>query len=246
MSVVDILSYLAGFIAVIFVLVPHELGHAFAAYKCGDGTAKAMGRLTFNPLKHLDPVGFICCALVGFGWARPVPVNPANFKNYRKGMLITSAAGVVVNYIIAFFAFMLFALLSHFAFDDAVTITDGVIYYRAYDSLGYAGFFICLVFYLIYSYSLCVFVFNLLPLYPLDGFKVLESCTRSVNPVTRFLRDYGQMILIVLIAESFICGILDNYVGWAQYCDILGYIMRFATEIVGYPVQAAWRWIFTL
>lgn len=76
MNIMDLILLLAGVIATVFVLAPHEYAHAFVAYKCGDGTAKAMGRLTLNPIKHLDPIGFLCCAFVGFGWAKPVPVNP--------------------------------------------------------------------------------------------------------------------------------------------------------------------------
>ena len=235
------LQILAGIVAVIFVLCPHEWAHAYVATKCGDGTPKAYGRLTLNPIKHLDPVGFICCAIVGFGWAKPVPINPYNFKNYRKGLFMTAVAGVVVNYLIAFFAFLIFTLLNHFVFNDVILISEGAIYYSVHDALGYLGFFVCLIFYLIYAYSLSVFVFNLLPLYPLDGFRVVESFTRQVNPVRRFLREYGQVILIILVVESFICDLMVRYgVSWAGYADILGYILYFATDIIGYPIQAAW------
>ncbi|HIR66906.1 MAG TPA: site-2 protease family protein [Candidatus Coproplasma avicola] len=238
------LQILAGIVAVIFVLCPHEWAHAYVATKCGDGTPKAYGRLTLNPIKHLDPVGFICCAIVGFGWAKPVPINPYNFKNYRKGLFMTAVAGVVVNYLIAFFAFLIFTLLNHFVFNDVILISEGAIYYSVHDALGYLGFFVCLIFYLIYAYSLSVFVFNLLPLYPLDGFRVVESFTRQVNPVRRFLREYGQVILIILVVESFICDLMVRYgVSWAEYADILGYILYFATDIIGYPIQAAWGWI---
>lgn len=238
------LQILAGIVAVIFVLCPHEWAHAYVATKCGDGTPKAYGRLTLIPIKHLDPVGFICCAIVGFGWAKPVPINPYNFKNYRKGLFMTAVAGVVVNYLIAFFAFLIFTLLNHFVFNDVILISEGAIYYSVHDALGYLGFFVCLIFYLIYAYSLSVFVFNLLPLYPLDGFRVVESFTRQVNPVRRFLREYGQVILIILVVESFICDLMVRYgVSWAEYADILGYILYFATDIIGYPIQAAWGWI---
>lgn len=238
------LQILAGIVAVIFVLCPHEWAHAYVATKCGDGTPKAYGRLTLNPIKHLDPVGFICCAIVGFGWAKPVPINPYNFKNYRKGLFMTAVAGVVVNYLIAFFAFLIFTLLNHFVFNDVILISEGAIYYSVHDALGYLGFFVCLIFYLIYAYSLSVFVFNLLPLYPLDGFRVVESFTRQVNPIRRFLREYGQVILIILVVESFICDLMVRYgVSWAEYADILGYILYFATDIIGYPIQAAWGWI---
>ncbi len=238
MNITYVISLLAGFVAVIFVLAPHEWGHAFAATKCGDGTAKAMGRLTLNPLKHLDPVGFICCALVGFGWAKPVPVNPYNFKHYRRGLFITAAAGVVVNYIVAFFAYLLLMLFLRFAYLPMYTYSTVV---------SYIAYFIYCVLEDIFVYSLCVFVFNLLPLYPLDGFRILESCTRQINPVTRFLRNYGQMILIILVVESFVCGIMEDFgIAWAGYCDILGYVMYFATEIIGFPIEAAWGWILQI
>ena len=229
--------YLSSILAVIFVLCPHEWGHAFGATKCGDGTAKAYGRLTLNPIKHLDPLGFVCCALVGFGWAKPVPINPYNFKNYRKGLFLTAIAGVLVNYLIAFVVYLLYVLFVRFALAEMLTLGAFMSY------LGELIFYTLLN---IYSFSLAVFVFNLLPLYPLDGFRVVESCTRQINPVRRFLRNYGQMILIILIAESFICDILSDYVEWAKYCDILGYVMYFATDIIGYPIKLAWDWILKL
>ena len=229
--------YLSSILAVIFVLCPREWGHAFAATKCGDGTAKAYGRLTLNPIKHLDPLGFVCCALVGFGWAKPVPINPYNFKNYRKGLFLTAIAGVLVNYLIAFVVYLLYVLFVRFALAEMLTLGAFMSY------LGELIFYTLLN---IYSFSLAVFVFNLLPLYPLDGFRVVESCTRQINPVRRFLRNYGQMILIILIAESFICDILSDYVEWAKYCDILGYVMYFATDIIGYPIKLAWDWILKL
>lgn len=229
--------YLSSILAVIFVLCPHEWGHAFAATKCGDGTAKAYGRLTFNPIKHLDPLGFVCCALVGFGWAKPVPINPYNFKNYRKGLFLTAIAGVLVNYLIAFVVYLLYVLFVRFALAEMLTLGA---------FMSYLGKFIFYTLLNIYSFSLAVFVFNLLPLYPLDGFRVVESCTRQINPVRRFLRNYGQMILIILIAESFICDILSDYVEWAEYCDILGYVMYFATDIIGYPIKLAWDWILKI
>ena len=229
--------YLSSILAVIFVLCPHEWGHAFAATKCGDGTAKAYGRLTLNPIKHLDPLGFVCCALVGFGWAKPVPINPYNFKSYRKGLFLTAIAGVLVNYLIAFVVYLLYVLFVRFALAEMLTLGA---------FMSYLGKFIFYTLLNIYSFSLAVFVFNLLPLYPLDGFRVVESCTRQINPVRRFLRNYGQMILIILIAESFICDILSDYVEWAKYCDILGYVMYFATDIIGYPIKLAWDWILKL
>lgn len=236
----DIIYLLASLIAVIFVFAPHEFAHAYVAYKNGDPTAKMRGRLTLNPFKHIDPAGFVMCALVGFGWAKPVPVDPYNFRNYKKGMFTTAIAGVIVNYIIAFFAYLIYVIILRF-FNPA----DSAF-------LVYFEFFLRMTFYLIFAYSLYSFVFNLLPLYPLDGFRVVEAATRQVNPVQKFLRNYGQMILLILLIESFICGVVADRVPNAQvanivnYFDILGYVGWFARNIIGFPITAAWGWILKL
>ncbi len=225
--------YLAALIAVIFVFAPHEFAHAYVAYKCGDPTAKMRGRMTLNPIKHLDPVGFILCALAGFGWAKPVPIDPYNFKNYRRGLFFTAIAGVITNYIIAFFGYMLYVVVALY-FPTAGT------------GLYYFGYFFECLFRNLFVFNLGVFIFNLLPLYPLDGFRVVESLTRGVNPVQRFLRTYGQYILIILVVESFLCGILEDYTNlpYVRYFDVLGYVQWFAINILGYPIRAFWNFIF--
>jgi Zn-dependent protease len=224
-----ILKYIIRFLAVIFVLTPHEYAHAFVAYKNGDPTAKMRGRMTLNPVKHLDPIGFIMCALVGFGWAKPVPINPDNFRNYKKGMFTTAIAGITVNYIIAFFAYLIYVLINRFCPINTTPV-----------------YIIDLFFYVIFQYSLCSVVFNLLPLFPLDGFRVIEAFTRQINPVRRFLQQYGQIILICLVAESFLCDMLSPYVSWIAYCNILNYVMTFAIKIIGYPITIAWGWILNI
>ncbi|MDE7162969.1 MAG: site-2 protease family protein [Clostridia bacterium] len=237
-----IIELFASVIAVIFVFAPHEYAHAFVAYKNGDPTAKIRGRLTLNPIKHIDPIGFIMCALVGFGWAKPVPVDPYNFRNYKKGMFTTAIAGVVVNYIIAFVAYLIFVIIARFFYPVAATL----------GALKYFEYFLRYCFYLIFAYGVYSFVFNLLPLYPLDGFRIVQSCTQEVNLVQRFLRKYGQMILIILIVESFFCGIIVDHVPdirvkmIVNYLDVLGYIGWFAKNIIGFPIKAAWGWILRL
>ena len=104
----EIFSLLAAFIAVTLIISFHEFAHAYAAYKCGDPTAKFAGRMTLNPAKHFDPLGIVMFALAGFGWAKPVPVNPRNFKNYRWGSFWTAIAGVLCNFL---FALLFFAVL---------------------------------------------------------------------------------------------------------------------------------------
>lgn len=221
--VTTVLYYLAALIAVIFVFAPHEFAHAFAAYKCGDATAKLRGRMTLNPIKHLDIYGFLLCAIAGFGWAKPVPINPANFKNYRKGLFFTAIAGVVANYIIALIGYLLLAVIFKYFPNKSSYIYDFLYY----------------IFLNLFVFNLGVFIFNLLPLYPLDGFRVVESLTRGINPVQRFLRTYGMYILIALVLESFLCDVLVRYAGisFAEYFDILGYVRWFAINILGYPIR---------
>lgn len=222
---------LASLIAVTVVLTFHEFAHAFVAYKCGDPTPKWSGRLTLNPLKHFDPLGLVLFALVGFGWAKPVPINPNNFKRYRLGLGLTASAGVIVNYIMAFLFYPL-ALL--------------ILFYMP--PVAFLKSFLFDLFMLMYGRSLAFCVFNLLPLYPLDGFRIVDALNKKRGKVFRFLRQYGYWILIGLIVESFLCRIFYDYLGIAvmEYFDILGWIMKFATHYFGFPILAAWGPAFGL
>lgn len=217
-----LLDLLAKILAMLFVLVPHEFAHAAVACANGDPTPKLNGRLTLNPLKHFDPVGFVMCALVGFGWARPVPINPMNFKKYRTGLFTTAVAGVVTNYLIAFIFFPLYALSYRY-----LNGTTG-------------GVFLTNFLFLVFSYNLSVAVFNLLPFFPLDGFRVVESLTKPWNKVRQFLERYGRIILLILILESVLCNIIGNYVAIFNRFNILGYVMTFVVRYVGWPISALW------
>ena len=231
-----VIGILARLIALVFVFSPHEFAHAFIAYKNGDPTAKMRGRMTLNPIKHLAPVGFVLCAAAGFGWARPVPIDPYNFKKYKRGLFTTAIAGVVANYIVAFFAYLLYVVLKRFVLPIANINT----------LLYFVYFFAETTFYLIYLYSLFSVVFNLLPLYPLDGFRVVESFTRQINPARRFLRNYGQMILIIIIVLNIFCSYVAPYVPMVQYFNILNYVSWFARKVVGFPITSAWGWILKI
>ena len=96
-----LVAYLASFLAVLIVLPCHEFAHAFAAVKNGDETPKYAGRYTLNPFAHFDPLGLAMLILLRFGWAKPIPVNPANFRNYKKGCIWVSVAGVLANIALA-------------------------------------------------------------------------------------------------------------------------------------------------
>lgn len=229
-----VLKYLTSFVAVAFVLTLHEFAHSFVAYKCGDPTPKHRGRLSLNPLRHFDILGLICFVFVGFGWAKPVPINPANFKNYRGGIIATSLAGIIVNLITAFLVLPLVILSSMLLINVyGVSNIGYVLALILYNILAY-----------IYVYSLSFAVFNLLPLPPLDGFNFIEALFRGGKKIIGFLRRYGNIILIVLIAESYLCDILSNYIVEASKFDILSYVLYFAQNIVGWPIERFWGLIF--
>lgn len=221
-----VLDLLASFLAVVVVLTLHEFSHAFVAYKCGDPTPKWTKRLSLNPARHFDLVGLICFTFVGFGWAKPVEVNPNNFKKYRLGMGLTASAGVIMNYVMAFLIYPLWQVI--------------LVYYYAPVG-GYFAMFLCDFAEMLFTYSLCFCVFNLLPLFPLDGFRILDALNKRRGKIYRFLQQYGQIILLGLIVESFICNLfVDLGVYQMNWFDILGWIMQFAIKIFGWPITALW------
>lgn len=173
---------IAFLVAMIFALSIHEFGHAYVAYKCGDSTAKLMGRMTINPLVHMDPIGLICCFLFGFGWAKPVPINPLHFKKYKKGIALTSIAGVTINFILAFFSCGFAMAMAKFA-----NLTNQFL------------LFLYFLFQFSYVINLILAIFNLLPIYPLDGFRVLEASAKYDNKYVAFMHQYGSIILIFFL-----------------------------------------------
>lgn len=217
-----IILYICMFLAVIVVLPFHEFAHGFAAVRCGDDTPKINGRYTLNPLAHFDLVGLICFVFVGFGWAKPVPVNPYNFKKYKSGMVWVSIAGVLANYILAFIAYPIWRLSARL---PDMGYFDDVIYY----TLNF-----------IYLYNLTFIVFNLIPVYPLDGFRLIDATVPHYNPVYRFLRNYGQYILLVLIGLSF----LSSWIPQLWFLDVLGIAMEWCADIIGYPIRLFWGVFF--
>ena len=107
-----IVSLLLSLPVILFALTIHEASHGLVAYWCGDPTAKNLGRLTLNPLKHLDPIGFLCMMLVGYGWAKPVPINTRNFRNHKQGMALSAAAGPLSNLICGIVSIVLYGFFS--------------------------------------------------------------------------------------------------------------------------------------
>lgn len=227
-DVIDIVELVATFLAVVLVLSMHEWAHAFVAYKCGDPTAKFMGRMTLNPLKHFDPIGLVALTLVGFGWGKPVPINPNNFKKYKFGCFMTSAAGILVNILFAFLITPIVYLV--------------VLYVTPNFAGTYAEYFFNQFFFALQGVSISLAVFNLLPLYPLDGFNLIASLNKKRGKFFTFLRNYSQYILIGLL----VIDILADYFWFFGYINILGYLMSFGTFAFMTPINWFWTLIFGL
>jgi len=184
--------------AVLLGLVLHEASHALAADRLGDHLPRASGRLTLNPLAHLDRTGTLLIALVGFGWAKPVPVNPNATKNPKAALAITAFAGPATNFIIAAVASVPFRLGS----------LEWFSLYRAQNtgSWGvdeYAGYYLSTIVLI----SVILGIFNLIPIAPLDGFKVaIGILPRELSRSFARLERFGPVLLISLIALPFLTG----------------------------------------
>ena len=178
---------------ILLALTFHEYAHAYVANRRGDDTAKQRGRLTLNPLAHLDPLGTIMIFMVHFGWAKPVPVNPYRLKNPKKDMIWISAAGPLANMILALFSGMVLRLI--FATADAP------------DRHSIAGLLIFMVFMSV-QINLALAIFSILPVAPLDGSKILSGLLPSKHENTIYLLErYGPFILIGLIILGRITGV---------------------------------------
>jgi Zn-dependent protease len=163
----------------LFALTVHEYAHARAAVWLGDHTPKTEGRLTLNPIAHLDPFGLIMLCISNFGWAKPVSVNPYNFKDSRKGMFFVSLAGPFANLIMAFLSCLMLVILikTHFLTTE-----------------------IYKVLLISYQINLSLFIFNLLPIPPLDGSKILMSILPEKYAYAfQSIEHYGTFILMFLV-----------------------------------------------
>ena len=178
----------------------HECAHGWAAYRLGDDTAKRMGRLTLDPLKHIDIIGLAMMVLFRFGWAKPVPVDMRKFKNPKRDMAVTAAAGPLMNVIMCLAALFLYGLTAPGAF-----YRGGALYYLN-EGL-----------YLTAYLSLALALFNIIPIPPLDGSKVLYSfiSDRAYMQLMRYER-YGMIALLALIVLSDFSGLdpLSRATGW--------------------------------
>ena len=203
---------------ILFSLSVHECCHGYAALKLGDTTARNFGRLTLNPLKHIDPIGFICMVLFHFGWANPVPINTRNFKNPRRDMALSALAGPLSNIVLAFvfgglLRLALFGVTS--AHEQDLTSVVGSLMSGGTASVSSGFTVVALLVYMLYLGVVINFsyaVFNLIPIPPLDGSRIFYV---FLPPKWYFaVMKYERIIMIAMLALLWF-GILDIPLNWA-------------------------------
>ena len=198
-----IIDLLLSIPAVLLSLTLHECAHGYVAYRLGDPTARDLGRLTLNPIRHIDPIGALSLLVFRIGWAKPVPINPRNFKKPRAGMALTALAGPVTNVLIAFFS--TFFLLLCYAGAEKINVTSW-----GTSLLSLFLYYLFRFFYLLHIMNLALALFNLLPLPPLDGSRILSLLLprRAAFWVVRHERQIYIFVLIWLVAGSYLADFL--------------------------------------
>lgn len=211
-----LISILASLLAIVIAIVVHEVSHGYVALWNGDPTAKNAGRLTLNPVVHFNLIGFLMMLIVGFGWAKPVPVNPINFKNRKRGMITVSLAGVVSNLLLAGVGLLLLYLLRPVFHTPMASPTVYILK-------------LLLLLFLIYfsGVNFMLAMFNLLPIYPLDGFNLVNTLLPRNSAYQTFMVRYGMYILLGLL----VVGQLGNLIG-VPYLNIFGMFSTLIRKLI--------------
>ena len=210
---------------VLIALSFHELAHGFVAMKLGDNTAKNLGRLTMNPLKHIDIIGFISMVLFHFGWAKPVPIQSRNFKKPRRDMALTGLAGPVSNIILAIISVLLLRLvmlIMGVAMPNEINLCIKALFLGSFSSISASVPFIIMsiISYMLYLgviLNLSLALFNLIPIPPLDG----------------------SRIFYVFLPANLYFGIMK----YEQYISMAMFLLLMFTDIVTYPLSIAIDWL---
>ena len=181
-----ILEYAFLGICILLSLILHECAHGYVALKCGDPTAKMLGRLTLDPRKHLDPIGTICMIFLRVGWAKPVPINPRNFRHYRRDYILVSFAGIAVNFLLFLISLAAFVIIAK----HLPSYYDVWYYVRKFTVM-------------LAQINIGLAIFNLIPVPPLDGYRILNQFAfggrldQSMNPQTMMIIRYAFLALCV-------------------------------------------------
>lgn len=209
------------FLITIFIymisLSVHEFAHAFVALKNGDQTAKLAGRLTLNPLKHIDFMGFLMFIFLGVGWAKPVPINPINFKKYKRGIRAVSISGVTANFFLGLISAGIYAILL-----ATVGIEVGAAVSLIYDILLY--------FMIVNSFLV---MFNILPIPPMDGFNFVTSFMKTDNKFIKFMLKNGFKLLIAFLLVGLATDLLFGFDIFTIYLSLLNDFVYLPIAILG-------------
>lgn len=195
------IQYLYMVVPILLALTIHEFSHGYIAFRLGDNTAKDMGRLTLNPISHIDPIGMLMLFIVGLGWAKPVPINIRSFEHPKRDLALTAAAGPASNFFMAALTGLMFRI-----FPDLIPYTTdtGLILFLKMN----------LVNFLLINIGLGLF--NLIPIPPLDGSKILRGFMKDKHVyIIDYLERYGGLVLIgiVLLGRIFNFSIFGKFLG---------------------------------
>ncbi|MBQ9773501.1 MAG: site-2 protease family protein [Clostridia bacterium] len=185
---------------ILLALSFHEAAHGFVAWKCGDNTAHAMGRITLNPFKHFDAIGFLCMMLIGYGWAKPVPINTRNFRNPKKGMALSALAGPMANLILGLISAVLFGFTYAWSWYLGAPGISSAFAVRCVELL-------VQLLSLSAVYNFLFMVFNLIPIPPFDGSRIFLAFLppKQYFAIMRYEREImiGLLLLLVVFSNVF-------------------------------------------
>jgi len=187
----DFMAILFSLPAVFLALSWHEFAHAFVADRLGDPTPRNQGRLTLDPINHIDMIGLIMLVFAGFGWAKPVQINTGNFKNPRTGDILVSLAGCTANFIMAFFALLILYVVTYkFKINNQIFIQ---------------------IVWPIVNINLMLMILNLLPIPPLDGFHVFKNLINSKHQNILYQLDRYGFLILILLSFTGVLGFIINF-----------------------------------
>lgn len=189
LNLIYIFIYIFAYVMALAVAMPfHEFAHAFAAKTQGDYTAVAYKRYTLAPHAHIDAKGLLFLILFGFGWARPVPVDERNFKHGKRSKFLVAIAGIIANLILGIFFLFMYVLIYKISPNFYIS--------------SYYGMLVETFLYISASLNFALAFFNLLPIYPLDGFRIIQSLTKPDNKFIEFMSRYSYIIFLVLVLTT--------------------------------------------